>query len=127
MDSARNPGSACAASALVCLMRPDFALYLRDALILRWVNKIDPADLHQLRKKLSKKTKSMEPYGDLPYVIGGCCGGRKFQWLRFSPNGKDIVAEPISKQYNLWTSSSIAELLHSVVQVHLLLQRLQED
>lgn len=81
MDSARNPNSSFASTTLVDLMRPDFSLYVRDAFILRWETRIDNAHFTAALEENAKKLKIWSPlyYGELPFVIGGCCRGNKFQ------------------------------------------------
>ena len=80
-------------------------------------NKIDPAHFSLAMEENNKifKVWSLLYYGELPYVIEGCCGGRNFQWLKLSPMDNNIVAEPMLKVYDLWTLSYVVELLHSIV------------
>jgi hypothetical protein len=115
-------------SALLRLMRPDYSLYLRKALILRWENKFHEENFRLAYEENTSKLKvwSNLYYGQLPYVIGGCCGGRRFQWLKLSPSvdGK-IEFENISQEYYLSRFGQVALLLHSVVRIHRLLQVLQ--
>ena len=96
MDSGRIVTSA-AVSALVHLMRPDYTLNLRNALILRWENKLDEGEFQTALEENTNKLKVWSPlyYGELPYVIGGCSAGRSIQWLKLSPKDRKIIAEPI--------------------------------
>ena len=115
-------------SALVQLKRPDFQLFVSEVLLLRWENKIRAEDFLLALEENVEKLKEWSPlyYGDLPYVIGGCCGGRLFQWLKLSPRGKEIVAEPISVVYELNKPSGVALFLHSIIRMHCLLRKLQD-
>ena len=60
MDSRRNPSTITTATALVRLKRPDFAVYILNALILRWENKFEPAGLEISFGRKHQKIKSME-------------------------------------------------------------------
>jgi len=127
LDSA-NPGtSETTSQALLPLLRPDFQLFVRNVLILRWENKIDKADLGEVMEENVLKLKVWSPlyYGMLPYVIGGCCAGRQFRWLKLSPSGKNIVPKFISDVYDLNILTDVASFLHSTIWMHCLLQKLE--
>ena len=87
LDSANSSSSGAALSALEPLKRPDFQLFVSGSLLLRWENKINPAERGDAMDENVKKLKVWSPlyYGELPFVIGGWCGGRLFQWLKLSP------------------------------------------
>jgi hypothetical protein len=74
------PSSRSTVSTLQRLKRPNYSLYVRKVLILRWENKIHDDNFTLAREENTSKLKvwSNLYYGDLPYVIGGCCGGRRF-------------------------------------------------
>jgi hypothetical protein len=98
------------------------------ALILRWENEFHDEDFSLAREANTSKLKvwSNLYYGELPYVIGGCCGGQRFEWLKLSPGtGGKIEFETISQQYDLTCLGQVALLLHSMVQIYQLLQVLQ--
>jgi hypothetical protein len=90
-------------SAIKLLKRPNCLVYVRGALILRWENKVDAGEVAFAQEENASKLKvwSSLYYSELPYVIGVCCSGGLFQWLKLSPSGEDILAEPISKLYDL--------------------------
>ena len=128
MDSANPSSSEAALSALELLKRPDFQLFVSETLLPRWENKINPAECGDAMDENVEKLKVWSPlyYGELLFVIGGWCGGRLFQWLKLSPRGKKIHAEPISVVYDLNLMSGGALLLHSVIRMHCLLRKLQD-
>jgi hypothetical protein len=103
-------------------------VYVRGALLLRWENKFEVGEVGLAAEENASKLKEWSTlyYSKLPYVIGGCCGGGSFQWLKLSPNGKVIRLEIISRPFDLPTAKGIADLLHSVIRMHCLLQKLQE-
>ncbi|CAM6092080.1 unnamed protein product [Calypogeia fissa] len=104
-------------------LRPDFQLFVKNCLILRWENNIDMLDLVRAADENTSKLKACR----LPYVIGGCCAGRQFRWLKLYPTGKKIVFQFISGRYDLNMLSEVARFLHSIIQMHCLLQKLQEE
>jgi hypothetical protein len=101
---------------------------VRKALILRWENQFHEENFRLAQEENTSKLKvwSNFYYAELPYVIGGCCGGHRFQWLKLSPSadGK-IKSENISQVYDLSRLGQVALLLHSMVQIHRLFQVLQ--
>ncbi|CAM6086008.1 unnamed protein product [Calypogeia fissa] len=115
--------------ALKWLLRPDFQLFVKNCLILRWENNIDMLDLLSAADENTSKLKAWSTmfYGRLPYVIGGCCVGRQFRWLKLYPTGEKIVCQFISGHYDLNMLSDVARFLHSIIQMHCLLQKLQEE
>lgn len=129
LDTNRTPGSiqSIPSSANQQLRMPNCQKKLNRSSLVRWKNKLDPADFEVALKENTEKLKVWTPfkYGSVPYVIGGCVGGRIFQWLKLSPVGDSILAERISDQFDLRTTAGVAKLLHSVVQLHRLLQKLQ--
>jgi hypothetical protein len=98
---------------------------VRDVLILRWANQIGKADLGEAMEENASKLTVWSSlwYSTLPYVIGGCCAGRQFRWLKLSPSGKNIVPKFISDVYNLNMLIDVALFLHSTIWMHCLLQK----
>jgi hypothetical protein len=124
-DSNSVPSSISALSTLPRLKRPNYLLYLHEALILRWENKFHEENLSLARDENTSKLRlwSNFYYEELSYVIGGCCGGRRFQWLKLSPTpNSEVKSEIISQEYDLSTASEVMLLLRRVVQIHRLLQ-----
>jgi hypothetical protein len=115
-----------ALSSVEVLKRPDCQVYVRGALLLRWENKFEAGEVGLAANENASKLKEWSTlyYGKLPYVIGGRCGGGSFRWLKLSPNGKVIRHEGISGFYDLNTAKGIVDLLHSVIRMHRLLQKL---
>jgi len=71
LDSA-NPGtSETTSQAFLPLLRPDFQLFVRNVLILRWENKIDKADLGEAMEENVLKLKVWSPlyYGTMVHSL----------------------------------------------------------
>jgi hypothetical protein len=129
LDSPNPRTSSVGSQPLQPLLRPDFQLFVRGFLILRWENKIDNTLLEKAVHENTSKLKAWSPlfYGKLPYVIGGCCAGRQFRWLKLYPKGEEILFELISAQYDLNMLSDVAKFLQTIIRMHCLLQKLQEE
>jgi hypothetical protein len=52
---------------------------------------------------------------------------RQFWWLKLYSKGKEIVSEFVSPTYDVNFLSNVAKFLHSTIQMHCLLQKLQEE